>query len=41
VAYQSGNAADRKAVLDALDRIREPVPPPADWPAGYGNEQRI
>jgi DNA-binding CsgD family transcriptional regulator len=41
VAYQSGAPGDRAAVLRTLDRMSEPVVPPADWPAGYADEQRV
>jgi DNA-binding CsgD family transcriptional regulator len=41
VAYQSGAPADRAAVLRTLDRMREPAQPPADWPAGHADEQRV
>jgi DNA-binding CsgD family transcriptional regulator len=41
VAYQSGAAADRIAVVRTLDRLSEPVQPPADWPVGLADEQRV
>lgn len=41
VAYQSGAPGDRAAVLRTLDRMREPAQPPADWPAGHADEQRV
>jgi DNA-binding CsgD family transcriptional regulator len=41
VAYQTGLSDDRQAVLSALDRLDEPAPPPADWPAGHADEQRV
>jgi hypothetical protein len=41
VAYQSGAPADRAAVLRTLDGLPEPAPPPADWPDGHADEQRV
>jgi DNA-binding CsgD family transcriptional regulator/tetratricopeptide (TPR) repeat protein len=41
VAYQSGVPADRAAVRRALHRLHEPAQPPADWPAGHADEQRV
>jgi tetratricopeptide (TPR) repeat protein len=41
VAYQSGIPAGREAVLDTLSHLEEPVPEPADWPAGHADVQRV
>jgi hypothetical protein len=41
VAYQTRIPADRQAVLSTLDRLEEPAQPPANWPAGHADEQRV
>jgi predicted ATPase len=41
VAYQTGIPADRQAVLSTLERLEEPSQPPANWPAGHADEQRL
>jgi DNA-binding CsgD family transcriptional regulator/tetratricopeptide (TPR) repeat protein len=41
VAYQTGDHSGREQLLNTLSNLREPVPPPPDWPAGYADEQRV
>jgi len=41
VAYQTGTAEGRRAVRDTLDRMQQPAPPAADWPAVLADESRM
>ena len=41
VAYQTGTADGRRAVRDTLDRMQQPAPPAADWPAVLADESRM
>jgi DNA-binding CsgD family transcriptional regulator len=41
VAYQTGDPSGRETLLSTLGRLREPVPPPPDWPAGLADERRV
>jgi len=41
VVYQTGDMSRRETLLSTLGRLREPVPPPSDWPAGYADERRL
>jgi len=41
VAYQTGDPSGREKLLSTLSRLREPVPPPPDWPAGHADQQRV
>jgi DNA-binding CsgD family transcriptional regulator len=41
VAYQTGDPQGRKKLLSTLGRLKEPVPPPPDWPAGRADERRV
>ncbi len=41
VAYQTGDRSGRKKLLSTLGRLRAPVPPPPDWPAGHADQRRV
>ncbi len=41
VAYQTGDRSGRKKLLSTLGRLREPVPPPPDWPTGRADQRRV
>jgi DNA-binding CsgD family transcriptional regulator len=41
VVYQAGLPTGRKVLLSTLDRMEEPAQPPAGWPSGYADEQRV
>jgi DNA-binding CsgD family transcriptional regulator len=41
VTYQTGDLSGRETLLSTLSRLKEPVPPPPDWPAGYADERRV
>jgi DNA-binding CsgD family transcriptional regulator len=41
VAYQTGDPSGRNKLLSTLGRLREPVPPPPDWPAGHADQRRV
>jgi len=41
VAYQTGNPSGREELLSTLDRLKDPVPRPPDWPADHADQQRV
>jgi DNA-binding CsgD family transcriptional regulator len=41
VVYQTGDPSSRQQLLSTLDRLKDPVPLPAAWPASYADERRI
>jgi hypothetical protein len=41
VTYQTGDRPGREQLLSTLNRLKEPAPPPPDWPAGYADERRV
>jgi DNA-binding CsgD family transcriptional regulator len=41
VAYQTGDRSAREQLLSTLGRLKEPMPPPPDWPGGFAGERRV
>jgi DNA-binding CsgD family transcriptional regulator len=41
VAYQTGDPSVRETLLRTLGHLKEPEPPPLDWPADYAAERRV